>query len=427
MMSSSSCAGTLNYKEMDITFAVPTGGDAEHVSKRQKVVRKGTPCPEKCKVEDDPFYDDFEEIDLHSDDGSDHESDSGSFETISLSSDDDSDSSWFYDEDEVYSMEMEPLSRQVAREPSFDIPSGRSYVSNAQAMEIRNMHSLSLLHTYEVCKDTYMLYIGASPCSSHSPSACSTPAPAAAVNASDRDWTDEAIAEDVMFYHDDIFAQVMAEVAEPTTSERCYDNIFEHLMDDIVPAPASPKHYHDDAFAQVMAELEEVDDPELFALSDDSEPSTPTRGDGSYCYPNGHLPFPKATKTKDVLIDPYDLPEDAPPCNVREDEIDHPYIVACLANSGVNYMTEYEVVNSPRQTPRTLDKRLRNIDFRFRHSIANGCLFSYPDPLPIQADKPAFTPFSYTSVDQPRTRIARLMEGEPVSPKTRVPTAVMWV
>lgn len=393
MMSSSSYAGTLNYKEMNITFAVPTGRDEEHVSKRQKVVRKGTPCPPKGKVEIDSFYDDFEEIDLHSDDGDDKpedKSDSGSLENINLTSDDDSDSSWFYDEDEVGSMELEPLSRQVTHEPSFDEVSGRSYVTNAQAMEIRNMHSLSLIHTYQSCKEKYMIYIGASPCSTHSPTACSTPTAITALNESRGDW-------DITGCNDDVFA------------------------------PASPKNYHDDVFAQVMAEVANDNDPELFALSESSEPSTPTRGDGSYCYPNGHQPFPKANNNKDTLIDPYGLPDDAPLCNVREDEIDHPYIVACLANSGVNYMTEYDVFKSPRQTDQDIHNRLRDIDFRFRHSIANGCVISYPEPISIYAEKPVFTPFSYTSLDQPRTRMARLMEGEPVSPKTRVPTAVMWV
>lgn len=442
-MDTSSCAGTLNHEEMDITLASPSGGDIRHVSKRQKVAHPHTPFPTRY----DTDADEFEEISLDSDD----ESDSDEFEEISLESDDESesdsvyeipdsddDSGLHYTDAELGALGLEQLTRQVAHDPTCDI-STRSYVSNSDSEAIRFSHVTSLCALWEESNhDLHLSYEGASPSSSYSPSACSTPTTEGS-DCSDELFDDfDGVWIDDEQVSDDHIEQLMEEIAEPRCWEGSFGSLSEALMADVVPPPAdkpaSPKSYHAGIFAQLKADFARRNgSSDDFALSESSGPEPSglfilPRSDYSHCRPQRSQTSNQHTSTGEAFIDPYGLPDDAPECNVPENIIHDHWVKRALRHSGVNCLIDYPLSESPRLPKSEIRQILLRFDpFNIQWGHAEYLLEWPYDAISIKVGKPLFTPFSYTNADQPRTRIARLMEGEPISPRTKVPAAIMRV
>lgn len=375
MMDISSCAGTLNYEDVSITIEPHSDSDMVHVSKRQKVAHQIPPSPAKCDFDDD----EFEEIDLTSDDGS----------------------------DSVCSVDF-----------AYELPCGdissREYVDDNMFEVFGDLHEASLCAMWEKFKEPLMVCIGQSPASSCSPTACSTPITDYfdGFDGFDGAWTDNMVS--------------------PMT---CPDELIEQMMAGMFPAPApapapepvSQSSCHNGIFEQLAADFARgKDQSEVFVLSESSEPSTPTRGDDSYCYPADLQPSTHSVGTEETFIDPYGVPANAPPCNLDEDDLKDPWVQRCLQNSGVNVLTDFPIVYSPRQPKPEIRQILGRIDpWHIQCAKAEYIRQCNEFDISISVKERLFTLFSYTDPDQPRTMIAKLMEGEPVSPMTKVPTAIM--
>jgi hypothetical protein len=129
-------------------------------------------------------------------------------------------------------------------------------------------------------------------------------------------------------------------------------------------------------------------------------------------------------------VDPYGIPagsfaEHMPVCNVPLDSEDYPVAFHTLANSGLNWLTDYDVSDSPRKCLFEISAILRRQpqwDSQSCETKDVGEVLDWPMTLgKVSTRETLFVPFSYTNVWQPRTELARRIEGAPVSPKAMPP------
>ena len=132
----------------------------------------------------------------------------------------------------------------------------------------------------------------------------------------------------------------------------------------------------------------------------------------------------------DVWIDPYGLPAgsyaDHLVCyNVESNSQGFHNACFVLANSGLNFLTDYDVSTSPRKCVFEISAILRRNDWwtlQSEETIPVDHVFAWPQVLAkVRTTEPLFSRFSYTSQWQPRTEHARATEGEPMSPKSVSP------
>lgn len=132
----------------------------------------------------------------------------------------------------------------------------------------------------------------------------------------------------------------------------------------------------------------------------------------------------------DIWIDPYGLPsgshaEHLVVTNVDPDSEGYPNACYILANSGLNFLTDYPVSDSPRKCVFEISAILRRHSLwtpQWEETISVGHVFSWPSVLTkVRTRDSLFSRFSYTSQVQPRTEHARATEGEPRSPRSTSP------
>jgi hypothetical protein len=129
-------------------------------------------------------------------------------------------------------------------------------------------------------------------------------------------------------------------------------------------------------------------------------------------------------------IDPYGIPpgsymEHLPVCNVPLDSEDYPFAFHTLANSGLNFLTDYPLSDSPRKGCFEITAILHRNDLwnsSSRETVTIGQPLEWPTRLEkVSTRETFFRPFSYTNVWQPRTELMRATEGAPVSPRAMPP------
>lgn len=307
--------------------------------------------------------------------------------------------------------------------------SGRTYVSEAQATEIRFFHSLELtsLQMQQFESNPIVRFRGASPNWSYVPSpetsGSATPTsevpsgPMSVVNgpveASSPPWSDERS------YYDAAYSNFVA----------AHDEFF-------VLSPAS--------------EARQQPVPDFDTWLKQSKASAALI-DHSYDYPDSCTATPVACQQPDVemtdatifddiifdtleqqhevsetFTDPYGMPKGVPKlirgAFVRCNESPRIYDFASfvLENSGVNVIIDYPVSTSPRLPAQHITALLKGVSEYYRDTKEVGCEIVHKADTCVSKRDLCFTPFSYTNLRQPRTMIHRQIEGgdEPVSPKT---------
>ena len=137
-----------------------------------------------------------------------------------------------------------------------------------------------------------------------------------------------------------------------------------------------------------------------------------------------------APPTTDVWIDPYGIPsgsyaEHLVVMNVSIDSEGYPNACYILANSGLNFLTEYEISTSPRKCVFECSAILRKNELwtlQSEETIPVGHVAPWPQILTkVRTSEPLFSHFSYTSQWQPQTERARKTDGEPRSPRSMSP------
>lgn len=132
----------------------------------------------------------------------------------------------------------------------------------------------------------------------------------------------------------------------------------------------------------------------------------------------------------DVWIDPYGLPagshaEHLVCYNVEADSESFHNAAYVLANSGLNFLTDFPLSDSPRKCVFEIRAILRRNDWwtlDSEETIPVDHVLAWPQRLSkVRTTEPLFSRFSYTSQWQPRTEHARATEGEPRSPKSMSP------
>ncbi|GAB7332370.1 hypothetical protein MBLNU13_g04190t1 [Cladosporium sp. NU13] len=176
-----------------------------------------------------------------------------------------------------------------------------------------------------------------------------------------------------------------------------------------------------------------LDLDKVYRLADLLSPTQPDGEDNSdtSAQPGFGVEFAEpAPPMSDVWIDPYGVPagswaEHLVCYNVEP--ASESYTNAChiLANSGLNFLTDYDVSTSPRKCVFEISAILRRHDW-WTHQSEETIPVDYVLPWPqrlakVRTTEPLFSRFSYTSQCQPRTECARDTEGEPRSPRSMSP------
>ena len=121
-----------------------------------------------------------------------------------------------------------------------------------------------------------------------------------------------------------------------------------------------------------------------------------------------------------TIIQPYDLPANAPPVDPNATG----RATRALANSGVSVVTSYPLSTSPRMTTRQVNRYLdRFHDDQWSsapHPMQSGDVLEHRRRI-VKREKIEFQPFSWDSTSQPRTEAARRAEGSDgdISPRTK--------
>lgn len=132
----------------------------------------------------------------------------------------------------------------------------------------------------------------------------------------------------------------------------------------------------------------------------------------------------------DVWIDPYGLPagshaEHLVCYNVETDSESFQNACFVLANSGLNFLTDFDISDSPRKCIFELSAILRRNDWwtlQSEETIPVDHVLASPQRLAkVRTSEPLFSRFSYTSLWRPQTEHARATEGEPRSPTSMSP------
>ena len=268
--------------------------------------------------------------------------------------------------------------------PERDIRPTRSTVSKQQAMDIRNKHALALhdvKYKLQHCVP-HVLCRGASP------------------NLSYQSTTQPTV------------------VQTPKQVESAFREVFDDHeflpVTDHTPTPPP-------AYDGIEAVYDEYLDPDL----------QPTPTQATYAQDDtGFEAFCAEELETESWIFPYALPENTydrhlPVCNVPFDSFEYPDAVYTLMNSGVNFLTDYPIIRSPRMTPGEIRRELQKFNTatqKFSDTLHVGETLDWPPLLnKVRTRDNLFVPFSYTNLWQPRTEISRANEGEPLSPKTTAP------
>ena len=193
----------------------------------------------------------------------------------------------------------------------------------------------------------------------------------------------------------------------------------------------------DDSLDEIYSGYHHITTLDLDEVANLSDLKSPTQDHGQHnpdasvqpeTEPKSDLPFVQPN-----FIDPYGIPpgsfmEHLPVCNVPLDSEEYPFAFYTLANSGLNFLTDYDVVESPRKGVFEISAILRRNALwdgqsGMRETIAVGQVLDWPTTLAkVRTREPLFVPFSYTNVWQPRTELARATGDDlPVSPKAMPP------
>lgn len=219
---------------------------------------------------------------------------------------------------------------------------------------------------------------------------------------------------------------------------------FHEDFEDPVDQPAAPEYLtrivsppsaYDDVFAEVadsgqdldnvsnLAELRPTPTSGEYVFGEGEGSPTPTLTGKKQSNPDGHV---NELRQDESLIDPYNVPlnafcADLPICNVAPESEEYGFAFHTLANSGVNFLTDYPVVNSPRMGPFEIRHALNGHHpyGLFMESKLVGEVLEWPMQLcKVRTREILFVPFSYTDKWQPRTELARLTEPEELSPRS---------
>ncbi|KAM0702316.1 hypothetical protein Q7P35_011226 [Cladosporium inversicolor] len=132
----------------------------------------------------------------------------------------------------------------------------------------------------------------------------------------------------------------------------------------------------------------------------------------------------------DVWIDPYGIPpgsyaEHLVVMNVAIDSDNYYNAYHILANSGLNFLTDYPLTTSPRKCVFEISAILRRTEFwtpQSEETIPVDNVLAWPQVLTkVRTSQLLFSPFSYTSEWQPQTEHVRKTESEPRSPRSMSP------
>jgi hypothetical protein len=295
-------------------------------------------------------------------------------------------SSWFFDEDDVSSADDDSGSEYAPSEDLEDCDAPllrsrctrgcRAAVTYRQAQQIRNMHSLSLSDMQDNLKHRilHVMWQGGTPNFSY----WSTP--------------------------------------QPTVPQTPVGDAADALLDAIYSG-----YYHITTLdLDEVANLSDLQSPTQ--PSGQGVPDAPAQPELDYKF---DVPFVQAN-----WIDPYGIPpgsymEHLPVCNVPLDSEDYPFAFHTLANSGLNFLTDYPLSDSPRKGCFEITAILHRNDLwnsSSRETVTIGQPLEWPTRLEkVSTRETFFRPFSYTNVWQPRTELMRATEGAPVSPRAMPP------
>jgi hypothetical protein len=233
-----------------------------------------------------------------------------------------------------------------------------------------------------------------------------------------------------------------APTAPPTIPQTPLEPAFGEVFDDhqlltVADRTPTPAGSYDDFFASLYQTYLTHDVEEGAELS--ARQPTPDAVTDAYVFGQGSPPAPPVPVQDDTdfdafvanelasetWIDPYALPDNAcdrhmPVCNVLLDSETYHFALHTLANSGVNFLTDYPLSTSPRVRPGQIRHALQKWNLgRCSDPIIVGEQLEWPTRLyQVSTRDNLFVPFSYTNLWQPRTEISRASEGEPMSPKT---------
>lgn len=205
------------------------------------------------------------------------------------------------------------------------------------------------------------------------------------------------------------------------------------------PVPEADDDFLDEIYSgyrhmTTLLDLDEVAD--LAGLQSPTQPTGHSNPDTS-AQPNANPFFDfdcdftaPPPPMSDLWIDPYGVPEgswaeDLACYNVEPDSEGYSNACYILANSGLNFLTDYDISSSPRKCVFEISAILRRNELwtlQSEETIPVDHVLPWPQFLAkVRASEPLFSRFSYTSQWQPQTERARKTEGEPRSPKSMSP------